>query len=113
MISQFEKQPIELDCLEAEQLAMAIYQFLVHETQARALTEQEILSITPLSKVNKRLVGRVTLERMKPKPKPFIFKLRYDEVLAIHWSIKSDGQDLKLQVALGKVQQKALNLIQK
>ncbi|MFC6999573.1 hypothetical protein [Rufibacter roseus] len=109
MMLIFEKQPINIDYLEAEALAMAIYEFIVQAPKRKHVPLEEILSLTPLARLNRRLVSRANSERLKPKPKPFVFKLSPEELLSVRRCIQCQAHELKLQVVLGKIQQKALN----
>ncbi|MGV3540699.1 MAG: hypothetical protein ACO1OQ_12875 [Rufibacter sp.] len=105
-----EKQPVAMDHHEAQALALAIYSFIVEAPKRKYVPVEQILSLSPLVRLNRRLVARANSEQLKPKPKEFTFKLSPEELVAVTRCISSDGNDLKLQVILGKIQQKSLNL---
>ncbi|QHL87438.1 hypothetical protein GU926_08305 [Nibribacter ruber] len=107
---QFAQQAIETNRLEAMALALAIHEFIIYTTQERQLTQEEALALKPLAKVCKRLTARASTEAMKPKPSPFKFNFKWDELLAVQLCISINTCNQVLQVILGKVQQKAINL---
>lgn len=109
-IDRFAQQAVEVNRLEAQELALAIHEFIIYTPQHRKLTQEEALALAPLARVGKRLTIRADLEGTKAKPRSFKFNFKWDELLAVQSCIPLATANLVLQVVLGKIQQKAINL---
>ena len=76
----------------------------------KRLSAAEYLAIDYLRKLASRLYTKYRNEAMNNRSRQFEFTFSPQEVLAITLCIRNYKQDLVLDVILGKVQQRSLNL---
>ena len=105
------RQTVETNALEIYALYCSIqdYFFLPIGSDSK-ITVAEALAIEPLRKLASRLHTRFLSTFHKPTKYRFGFSFSPQELLAIHVCIRNTKAEPLLQVILGKVDQKALNL---
>jgi hypothetical protein len=105
------RQTITTNSTEVYMLYETINQFLFKPLRSdRKVIAEEFLSIDPLRKLATRLYTKYQREAQSHKARQFSFTFSPQEVLAITICIRNYKQSQILDVILGKVQQRSLNL---
>lgn len=110
----FYKQKLELSALAAEELILAIHDWLeekvvLPEPGAQRMTAAQALSVRHLHKLGEKLSRKAVAAAQKGKSKPLALSLSFEEIIAVRICITCRPGEFLLQQLLGQIQQRSLN----